>query len=73
MIDFKLNSLKKTKHQYGELPKGTPPWAHVPQLIITRVCPLFINLLLGPSNGILWRSNWPKPYPKFYGLEDGYD
>ena len=45
-----------------------------PPLIITRVCPWLINHLSHPwnfhkSNGILLRSNWRKPYPKFYGSE----
>ena len=45
-----------------------------PPLIITRVCPWLINHLSDPwnfnkSNGILLRSNWRKPYPKFYGSE----
>ena len=45
-----------------------------PPLIITRVCPWLINHLSDPwnfnkPNGILFRSNWRKPYPKFYGLE----
>ena len=43
-------------------------------LIITRVCPWLINHLSDPwnfnkSNRILLRSNWRKPYPKFYGSE----
>ena len=43
-------------------------------LIITMVCPRLINHLSDPwdfnkSNGILLRSNWRKPYPKFYGSE----
>ena len=45
-----------------------------PPLIITTVCPWLINPLSDPwdfnkSNGILLRSNWRKPYPKFYGSE----
>ena len=45
-----------------------------PPLIITMVCPWLINHLSDPwnfdkSNGILLRSNWRKPYPKFYGSE----
>ena len=51
-----------------------PPMSPCPPLIITRVCPWLINHLSDPwnfnkSNGILWRSNWRKPYPKFYGSE----
>ena len=51
-----------------------PPMSPCPPLIITRVCPWLINHLSDPwnfnkSNGILFRSNWRKPYPKFYGLE----
>ena len=51
-----------------------PPMSPCPPLIITRVCPWLINHLPDPwnfnkSNGILFRSNWRKPYPKFYGLE----
>ena len=50
-----------------------PPMSPCPPLIITRVCPWLINHLSDPwnfnkSNGILFRSNWRKPYPKFYGL-----
>ena len=51
-----------------------PPMSPCPPLIITRVCPWLINHLSDPwnfnkSNGILLRSNWRKPYPKFYGSE----
>ena len=49
-----------------------PPMSPCPPLIITTVCPRLINHLSDPwdfnkSNGILLRSNWRKPYPKFYG------
>ena len=49
-----------------------PPMSPCPPLIITTVCPWLINHLSDPwdfnnSNGILLRSNWRKPYPKFYG------
>ena len=45
-----------------------------PPLKITTVCPWLINPLSDPwdfnkSNGILLRSHWHKPYPKFYGSE----
>ena len=51
-----------------------PPMSPCPPLIITTVCPWLINPLSDPwdfnkSNGILLRSNWRKPYPKFYGSE----
>ena len=51
-----------------------PPMSPCPPLIITRVCPWLINHHSDPwnfnkSNGILLRSNWRKPYPKFYGSE----
>ena len=51
-----------------------PPMSPCPPLIITTVCPWLINHLSDPwdfnkSNGILLRSNWRKPYPKFYGSE----
>ena len=51
-----------------------PPMSPCPPLIITMVCPWLINHLSDPwnfnkSNGILLRSNWRKPYPKFYGSE----
>ena len=51
-----------------------PPIGPCPPLIITTVCPWLINPLSDPwdfnkSNGILLRSNWRKPYPKFYGSE----
>ena len=51
-----------------------PPMSPCPPLIITTVCPRLINHLSDPwdfnkSNGILLRSNWRKPYPKFYGSE----
>ena len=51
-----------------------PPMSPCPPLIITRVCPWLINHLSDPwnfnkSNEILLRSNWRKPYPKFYGSE----
>ena len=51
-----------------------PPMSPCPPLIISRVCPWLINHLSDPwnfnkSNGILLRSNWRKPYPKFYGSE----
>ena len=49
-----------------------PPMSPCPPLIITMVCPWLLNHLSDPwnfnkSNGILLRSNWRKPYPKFYG------
>ena len=51
-----------------------PPMSPCPPVIVTRVCPWLINHLSDPwnfnkSNGILLRSNWRKPYPKFYGSE----
>ena len=51
-----------------------PSMSPCPPLIITTVCPWLINHLSDPwdfnkSNGILLRSNWRKPYPKFYGSE----
>ena len=51
-----------------------PPMSPCPPLIITRVYSWLINHLSDPwdfnkSNGILLRSNWRKPYPKFYGSE----
>ena len=51
-----------------------PPMSPCPPVIITMVCPRLINHLSDPwnfnkSNGILLRSNWRKPYPKFYGSE----
>jgi hypothetical protein len=51
-----------------------PHMSPCPPLIITMVCPWLINHLSDPwdfnnSNGILLRSNWRKPYPKFYGSE----
>ena len=51
-----------------------PPMSPCPPLIITTVCPWLINHLSDPwdfnkSNGILLRSIWFKPYPKFYGSE----
>ena len=51
-----------------------PPMSPCPPLIINTVCPWLINPLSDPwdfnkSNGILLRSNWRKPYPKFYGSE----
>ena len=51
-----------------------PPMSPCPPLILTTVCPWLITPLSDPSdfnksNGILLRSNWRKPYPKFYGSE----
>ena len=51
-----------------------PPMSPCPPLIITMVCPQLINHLSDPwdfnkSNRIQLRSNWRKPYPKFYGSE----
>ena len=51
-----------------------PPMSPCPPLIITRVYSWLINHLSDPwdfnkSNRILLRSNWRKPYPKFYGSE----
>ena len=51
-----------------------PPMSPCPPLIVTTVFPWLTNPLSDPwdfnkSNGILLRSNWCKPYPKFYGSE----
>ena len=70
---FLIKILKK-KNISLDRAQRVPPMSPCPPLIITTVCPWLINHLSDPwdfnkSNGTLLRSNWRKPYPKFYGSE----
>ena len=71
---FLIKIFIKKKHISLDSSQRVPPMSPCPPVIITMVCPWLINHLSDPwnfnkSNGILLRSNWRKPYPKFYGSE----